>query len=169
MNNMDQYLGIDTSNYTTSIAVVDDSGRLLVDERKLLKVKEGTAGLRQSEAFFQHMKNLPLLFEKVFKIIDRNKVKAIAVSEKPRPVDGSYMPVFSAGLNTAKFLAGAWGIPLIPTTHQEGHIMAGLWSLGGVVWERFNVIHLSGGTTEALEVSVKIPILLNLKLKNWRY
>lgn len=165
MNNMDQYLGIDTSNYTTSIAVVDDSGRLLVDERKLLEVKEGTAGLRQSEAFFQHMKNLPLLFEKVLNKIDRNKVKAIAVSEKPRPVDGSYMPVFSAGLNTAKILAGAWGIPLIPTTHQEGHIMAGLWSLGGVVWERFNVIHLSGGTTEALEVSVKNTNPLKFKIE----
>ncbi|NLT94557.1 MAG: O-sialoglycoprotein endopeptidase [Clostridia bacterium] len=152
---MDLYLGIDTSNYTTSVAVVDASGHLVADERKMLEVKKGAVGLRQSEAVFQHMKNLPLLLERVFNKIDTTKVRVVAASGKPRPVAGSYMPVFLAGLNTAKILAGAWGIPLVQTTHQEGHIMAGLWSVGGVIWEKFCALHISGGTTEVLEVTVE--------------
>lgn len=162
---MGLFLGIDTSNYTTSIAVVNESGELLADERKLLEVKEGTVGLRQSEAVFQHIKNLPLLFERVLNKIDRSKVKAVAVSEKPRPVEGSYMPVFLVGLNTAEILAKAWGIPLVKTTHQEGHIMAGLWSIGDLGWQDFIAIHISGGTTEVLKVSLQKTTPLNFKIE----
>ncbi|MGI6225436.1 MAG: O-sialoglycoprotein endopeptidase [Peptococcales bacterium] len=153
---MDLYLGIDTSNYTTSLAVTDNDGKLLADERKLLEVKKGKVGLRQSEAVFQHIKNIPVLCERIFKKIDNNKIRAISVSAKPRPEEDSYMPVFLVGLNTAKILAQAWDIPLILTTHQEGHIMAGLWSVGMPEWDFFNVIHISGGTTEILEVKLQI-------------
>ena len=50
---MNCYLGIDTSNYTTSMALVNNEGQVLADERILLKVKKGMRGLRQSEALFQ--------------------------------------------------------------------------------------------------------------------
>lgn len=152
---MDCFLGVDTSNYTTSLAVVDKTGSLLIDERRILTVKKGTVGLRQSEAVFQHMKNLPLLFENLFTKIDNNKIRAIGVSAKPRPEENSYMPVFLVGLNIARILSGAWNIPLVLTTHQEGHIMAGLWSVGKLGWDDFNVIHISGGTTEILEVKLE--------------
>lgn len=162
---MGLYLGIDTSNYTTSLAVVDSNGNLIIDERKILDVKNGEVGLRQSEALFQHIKNLPLLFDKVFKKIDKKEIKIVAVSAKPRPVEQSYMPVFLPGLNIAKILAGAWDIPLIQTTHQEGHIMAGLWSAGNCFWQRFNAIHISGGTTEVLDVTVQNlkPLIFKIK------
>lgn len=50
-------LGIDTSNYTTSVALFDGvSGYNL---GRLLDVPEGALGLRQSDALFQHVKHLP--------------------------------------------------------------------------------------------------------------
>ena len=39
------YLGIDTSNYTTSVAVTDSEGNVISDRRKLLPVKKGERGL----------------------------------------------------------------------------------------------------------------------------
>ena len=46
------YLGIDTSNYTTSVALIDEINNILVDLRRVLKVKKGQRGLRQQEAVF---------------------------------------------------------------------------------------------------------------------
>ena len=55
-------LGFDTSNYTTSAAVFDgDTG---ANCGKLLTVPEGTLGLRQSDALFQHTKRLHLMMDK---------------------------------------------------------------------------------------------------------
>ena len=54
-------LGIDTSCYTTSAALVSEEGALLSQARRLLPVKEGARGLMQSEALFQHVKALPEL------------------------------------------------------------------------------------------------------------
>ena len=50
-------LGIDTSNYTTSAAVFDGSGGY--NAGRLLEVRPGELGLRQSDALFQHIKHLP--------------------------------------------------------------------------------------------------------------
>ena len=56
-------LGIDTSNYTTSVAVFDgESGE---NVGKLLEVPSGAQGLRQSEALYQHVRQLPALFAKL--------------------------------------------------------------------------------------------------------
>lgn len=56
---MKGFLGIDTSAYTTSVALVDQRGELVADKREVLKVELGKRGLRQSEALFAHIKNLP--------------------------------------------------------------------------------------------------------------
>ena len=50
-------IGIDTSNYTTSIAYFDGIGG--ENCSKLLPVKQGELGLRQSDAVFAHTKCLP--------------------------------------------------------------------------------------------------------------
>ena len=54
-------LGLDTSNYTTSAAVFDGAEGKNVG--RLLDVRPGELGLRQSEALFQHVKHLPGLLE----------------------------------------------------------------------------------------------------------
>ncbi len=62
------------------------------------------------------------------------------------------MPVFGAGLSLAHSLAAVLGVPCYETTHQEGHIMAALHSIGAEWKEPFLALHLSGGTGELLAV-----------------
>ena len=145
-------LGIDTSCYTTSVAA--DTGDAVIQIKKPLKVKEGDCGLRQSEAVFQHIKNLPLCFGELKEKVDFRDFDAvtIAVSSRPRNVDGSYMPVFLAGQSFARVLADAMTAEYIETSHQEGHIMAAIHSCikYSIMEEPFLTYHLSGGTTELL-------------------
>lgn len=147
-------LGIDTSNYTSSLSVVDID-TVLSDRRQLLTVKNGMRGLQQSEAVFQHIKNLPLLMEKIKKDIKGLSIDAIGVSTKPRPCVESYMPVFKAGESFADFLSFYDNLPVVRFSHQEGHIEAGLHSTGFFPQKQFIALHLSGGTCEILKVHVK--------------
>ncbi len=147
------FLGIDTSCYTTSLAVVDDQGLLLFEGRKMLDVPEGQRGLRQSEAVFQHLRNLPTLAEEAGGIIGGKMLRAVAASVCPRPVAGSYMPVFTAGESFGRTLAAVTGAPFFSLSHQEAHLLAALWS-ANVKWSEFLAVHMSGGTTELLSVSL---------------
>ena len=142
------FLGIDTSCYTTSVAIVSENGEIVADRRILLSVGEGKRGLRQSEAVFQHVKNLPVLISDVREFLPY--VKAVAVSAKPRNLEDSYMPVFVAGKGFAETVAASLDVPLILTDHQNGHIMAAVKSAGFKPDGKFIAIHLSGGTTEFL-------------------
>ena len=145
-------IGFDTSNYTTSIAFFDGTDG--VNCSKLLPVKAGELGLRQSDAVFHHTKSLPELSGRLFSNMELGKVTAIGVSTRPRAVDGSYMPCFMVGYSHAKLLADALQVPLVECSHQQGHVAASLWSAGRMdlmdtphlAW------HLSGGTTELLLV-----------------
>ena len=145
-------LGIDTSNYTTSAAVVSSDGRVVSDVRMLLDVKKGERGLRQQQALFLHVNRLPGIIENALTALDRegasrSEIKAVAVSERPRPVEGSYMPCFLAGVSVASAAASALGVPLLRFSHQEGHIAA----VDPVTDDRFLCYHLSGGTCELLD------------------
>ena len=145
-------IGFDTSNYTTSIAFFD--GKDGLNCSKLLPVKEGELGLRQSDAVFAHIKGLPELSGRLFSHVKVEYITAIGVSTRPRAVEGSYMPCFMVGYSHAKLLADTFGVPLIEVSHQQGHVAASLWSAGRLdlmdtphlAW------HLSGGTTELLRV-----------------
>lgn len=143
------YLGIDTSCYTTSVAVLAADGSLLGEARQILSVKQGRCGLQQSEMVFQHTRNLPRLVEEVLQGRDYN-LAAIGVSGFPRPLENSYMPAFLAGLGVARSLAALTGVPLEVISHQENHLEAGLWSALGPQAERFLLLHASGGTTDLL-------------------
>lgn len=146
-------LGIDTSNYATSLAVFDtNAGEVVCDCKKFLPVKPGQLGLRQSDALFHHTAALPALLEELGRQADLAAVGAVGVSARPRPVEGSYMPCFLAGVSAATAFALARGIPLCSLTHQQGHIAAALFAAGGP--ELFEgpslVFHVSGGTTDLL-------------------
>lgn len=149
---MSIYLGIDTSNYTTSVAAVGD---VFINERKIIDIKEGMRGIRQSDGVFTHLNELPKLFDRLS--IDMKSVAAVGVSTKPRNVEGSYMPVFLAGENFAKVIAKSLGVPMAKYSHQDGHIMAGILSQNAeeLLEEPFLAVHLSGGTTEILECEYK--------------
>ena len=145
-------IGMDTSNYTTSIACFD--GHDGVDCSRLLPVKQGELGLRQSDAVFAHIKSLPELSGRLFSHFAVGDVTAVGVSTRPRAVEGSYMPCFMVGYSHGKMLADVLGVPLFEVSHQQGHVAASLWSAGNMelmdcphlAW------HLSGGTTELLLV-----------------
>ncbi len=142
-------LGIDTSNYRTSLCLATEDGQIVAEAKRLLRVKEGKRGLQQSEAVFQHVMNLPELSEQM-KLTD-HEIVAVCVSEKPRPQDQSYMPVFKVGEGLAKSLAAYMRIPYYLTTHQEGHIAAGEYTADNrPLGDSFLAVHLSGGTSELL-------------------
>ena len=146
------YLGIDTSNYTTSVALYDAETGEMSQRKRLLPVRSGQAGLRQSDAVFHHTAQLHELFADLLRDIEPSRIAAVGVSSRPRPVSGSYMPCFTVGQNTAKILSAAWKVPLCEFSHQEGHIAAALFSSGRTeLFERkFLAFHVSEGTTEAV-------------------
>lgn len=151
---MSYYLGIDTSNYTTSASIYDARSHEIIMQKKLLPVEKNAVGLRQSEAVFSHIKQLPDIMKELFK--DKQyPLKAICVSKRPRNVEGSYMPAFLVGDTVASCLASVLNIPKYECSHQEGHIVAALYSANSLnlMKEKFYAFHVSGGTTECLLVS----------------
>ena len=115
-------LGIDTSNYATSLAVFDtDAGEVVCDCKKFLPVKEGQLGLRQSDALFHHTTALPEMLTELSGKADLTKVAAVGVSAKPRPVEGSYMPCFLAGVSAATAFVLSRALPLVQLTHQQAY------------------------------------------------
>lgn len=144
-------VGIDTSNYRTSLCLMDEDKKVLADLRQLLEVEAGERGLMQSEAVFAHLKNLPALVRQIR--WEQYHIQGIAVSTAPRPVEGSYMPVFQVGWQFATVLSAVLQVPLWETTHQEGHLAAAVWNLPHFPeQEPFLALHLSGGTTDILAV-----------------
>ncbi len=147
-------LGIDTSNYVTSLAVLQkdpDQEALLVHEKRItLEVIKGGKGLRQSEAVFQHIKNMPEIWEDIFATLQGDSIRCVAASVKPRPLEGSYMPVFQVGESYGRCLASFLQVPFFGFSHQEGHIETGYWN-SKCRSNHFLSLHLSGGTTELVE------------------
>ena len=74
---------------------------------KLLEVPSGALGLRQSEALFQHVRQLPALFAKLRQEGLLEGIVAVGASTRPRAVEGSYMPCFLAGESQGRSLAHA--------------------------------------------------------------
>ena len=147
---MNVVLGIDTSCYTTSAALVSLEGKLVTSSRRLLTVAEGERGLQQSQGLFQHVKNLPDMIGKVMQDAPEAQIVAVCASTRPRPVEDSYMPVFRAGESQARAAAAMLRVPFYAASHQEGHVQAALVDSGIDEQKPFLALHLSGGTTEVL-------------------
>ena len=154
------FCGIDTSNYTTSVALCDSEGRILANIKYPLPVKQGERGLRQSDAVFAHIKNLPAATADLQAVLQESgdKLAAVAVSATPRDEEGSYMPCFLSGVSAAEMLSVGAEVPLYRTSHQQGHIMAAYATSGAdqahllEEYGRFIAFHVSGGTTECVLV-----------------
>lgn len=161
---MHKVLGIDTSNYTTSAALFHWQDGTVRHVKKLLPVKSGQLGLRQSDAVFHHVQQLPELLEEL--LAGEGTPKALGVSTRPRDAEGSYMPCFTVGGGAAKILSSAWKIPLFAFSHQAGHIAAALYSAGrlDLLEKRFLAFHVSGGTTEAVIVNGETKQRFSIRL-----
>lgn len=150
---MSYFLGIDTSNYTTSVSVYDSETGEMLRRKKLLPVRQGECGLRQSDAVFHHVQQLPQVTEELLQEFD-GRFAAVGVSLRPRDVEGSYMPCFTVGSSVGRILSAVLKVPLYTFSHQCGHIAAALYSAGKteLIGEKFLAFHVSGGTTEAVIV-----------------
>lgn len=150
------YIGIDTSNYTTSVAVADEAGKIIANLKAPLPVKAGERGLRQSDAVFAHTKNLPSLLKRLRDTVRGRRPVAVCYSAQPRDAENSYMPCFLSGAVAAHAIGAALDIPVFTCSHQQGHLMAALYSAGAMttlLGRPFGAFHVSGGTTDMLLVT----------------
>lgn len=145
------FIGIDTSNYTSSMALVYSDGRVAKDVRIPLKVEKGQKGLRQSEAVFQHIRNLENMACEIRGLTSEN-IMAVSASSSPRSVEGSYMPVFAVSKNIGLLLSSILDTPFYETTHQLGHLKNGMEFTNIDKNKPFIAVHFSGGTNEILLV-----------------
>lgn len=164
---MSYFLGIDTSNYTTSVAIYDDVGNSIISKKKLLPVKEGEKGIRQSDAVFHHTVQLPELINELYNEC-RCNISGVGVSVKPCNEEDSYMPCFLSGISVAVALSSALNIPLYRFSHQDGHIMSALFSAGCLdfINQDFIAFHISGGTSQALYVKPDNKYFKTLKVSD---
>ena len=145
-------VGLDTSNYRTSVAAVSLSGNVLLNRRELLTVSDGQRGLRQSEAVFAHLKQFCTAEQMIRENGSGFRISAVAASVSPRDGESSYMPVFQVGTSFGRMMAALLGVPFFATTHQRGHLAA---AVAGTCLEKKRemlALHLSGGTTDLLLV-----------------
>lgn len=141
-------VGFDTSCYTTSVAAADTDGKVICSNRKLLEVETGSRGLRQSEALFQHVRQLPELVRQTVASLGDTPVVAVCASTRPREDNDSYMPVFRAGRTVAESVASMLRVPFFETDHQHGHFAAAAYESRIRTEEAYIALHLSGGTTD---------------------
>jgi N6-L-threonylcarbamoyladenine synthase len=122
-----------------------------------LPVAEGERGLRQSDAVFSHIRNLPDVLRQLREILAEGNYTpaAVGVSATPRDAADSYMPCFLTGIAAAEAFAAGSHTNVHRFSHQSGHIMAALYSSGALAEGKllrgdFLAFHVSGGTTEAV-------------------
>lgn len=158
-------LGIDTSNYTTSLSLYDSYANTWRESKRMLAVPKGGLGLRQSQAVFEHVRNVGDLIEDLYMSVP-GAVDAIGVSNCPRKMPNSYMPCFLVGETAGRLIAGTQNCPLYSYSHQEGHIAAALYGANRtdlLCGGSFYAFHLSGGTTEGLLLRIKDKKIVEIK------
>ncbi len=162
---MSGYLGLDTSNYTTSAAYWAEGADAPNQVKRLLPVRPGEMGLRQSDAVFHHTRQLPDMLEALAPAMI-NGVKAVAASDRPQQTEGSYMPCFLVGWGAARQLAATLQVPLFHFTHQQGHVAAALAGSNSLELRHgpFLAFHVSGGTTDALLVQPDADSILSCRV-----
>jgi len=159
------FLGLDTSNYTTSVAYCDSVTGEIFQQKQLLPVKTGEMGLRQNDAVFHHVKQLPTLIERLREQCDGD-IAAVAASDRPSARDGSYMPCFLVGTGAARELGALLRVPVHFFTHQQGHVMAALYGADKLCLRQkpFLAFHVSGGTTDAIYVQPDKETVIGCKV-----
>ncbi len=164
LKTMADFFGIDTSNYTTSAAIYSSDENIIYQSKKMLPVKHGELGLRQSDAVFHHTKQLPEVLRGLFGVCE-NKIEAIGVSSKPRNTEKSYMPCFLCGVAAANSASLVSNAPIYQTSHQIGHILAALYSADALtlIDNSFYAYHISGGTTDLLLCTPDDENILNIE------
>ncbi len=100
--------------------ITDASFRVLAHEiSSQAAMHSPFGGVYPSLAKREHIKNLPLLLNKILKKLKTKKIDLIAVTSGP-----GLEPALWTGIVFAQELARKWKVPLIPVNHMEGHIFS---------------------------------------------
>lgn len=120
-------LGIETSCDETALCLLemqDSKYRILGNiVHSQIELHREYGGVFPMLAKREHIKNLPILYEKIIKDsgISEDQIDRIAVTQGP-----GLEPALWTGIIFAKELAKKLDIPVIPINHMEGHIVSTL-------------------------------------------
>ena len=149
-------LSIETSCDETGISILEANGGVKKPSFEVLannlnsqiKIHAPYGGVYPALAKREHLKNLPILLEKILKETKIKKVDLIAVTYGP-----GLEPALWTGIVFAKDLAKKWNVPLIGVNHMEGHMLSvfgknkGLFGIPKIEFPALSLL-VSGGHTE---------------------
>ncbi|GMV92689.1 MAG: tRNA N6-adenosine threonylcarbamoyltransferase [Candidatus Hydrogenedentota bacterium] len=116
---MSRILGIETSCDETGVAVLQNGREILANEvASQVAIHAPFGGVVPEIASRHHTECITQLTQRALDSAG-GSIDAIAVTQGPG-LSGSLM----VGLNFGKALAYAWGVPLVPVHHIEGHIFS---------------------------------------------
>ncbi len=156
-------LGIETSCDETAMCLLetqDNQYKILGNiVHSQIETHKKFGGVVPMIAKREHIKNLPIIYEKILKDsgVNENQISKVAVTNGP-----GLEPALWTGILFAKDLGKRLNIPVIPINHMEGHIVASLLSTSNAQKDfaelkplEFPAIALliSGGHTELIKVN----------------
>lgn len=156
-------LSIETSCDETALAVIDCKGGLTNPSFRVEKnlvssqinIHRPFGGVVPNLAKREHLKNLPLVFEKILKSYpDLKNIDAVAVTVGP-----GLEPALWTGINFAKFIGNIYKKPVLGGNHLEGHLYSSLLSHKEKVKLPAIALIVSGGHTMILKMD---------KLSSWK-
>lgn len=115
-------LGIESTAHTFGIAVVEDSGRTLSNEKAVFTTAEGEGGMIPGEVAKHHRKHKDEVIEKALEKAGRTMKDIGLISFSNAP---GLAPALIVGMETAKELAKKNNIPLIGVNHCIAHLEIG--------------------------------------------
>ncbi len=152
-------LGIETSCDETALCLLemqDSKYRILGNiVHSQIDLHREFGGVFPMLAKREHIKNLPILYEKIIKDsgISEDQIDRIAVTRGP-----GLEPALWTGILFAKELGAKLDIPVVPINHMEGHIVSTLISPSKEFNELKNIefpalaLLISGGHTEIVKM-----------------
>ena len=150
-------LAIETSCDETCAAVISRSGELLSSAvASQIKTHELYGGVVPEIASRKHIEALPVVTKEALESagVDMDDIDCIAATNGPGLV-GALL----CGLNFAKALAYAKGLPLIAVNHMEGHVFANYLTHKDLT-EPYICLIVSGGHTHLVHIKRKGEYIL---------
>jgi N6-L-threonylcarbamoyladenine synthase len=155
-------LGIETSCDETSVAVLDDEGRVrsnVVSSQMRAHAQYG--GVVPEVAARAHLENLPAVLEEA---LERAGVGLDAIGMIAATAGPGLIGALLVGLSAAKAIAFARDLPLVGVNHLEGHLFSAFLRPGGEpplpTAYPFHGLVVSGGHAELVRVEEKSIIAL---------
>jgi len=141
-------LGIETSCDETSVSIIEDGQKIIVNEIFTQKIHKRYGGVVPEVASRNHIIKIFDVLEAALEDsgIKLKNIDAVAVTQGP-----GLLGALLVGLNAAKSIAYSLKVPLIPVNHIEAHLFANILTYPELKPPFLGVI-LSGGHTTMINV-----------------